>query len=242
MDKFCLKWNEFDTKFKDFFKKLRAEEKLFDVTLATNDGQRIQAHKIILSAGSNFFSEIFMESNHPNMLIYLKGINSVELNSVLDFIYNGETFVTQEEMRAFFETGKELNVKGLEGLNEDVAEKPKLEEGYTPVETESWDKNRDYTFDETTIPGSMDPLDADDNDSKIVVKMDENNIQVEDEKEKRAKINEIIEKNEGTWKCKVCGKISVELSNIKRHAETHIQGINYPCHICNKIYTTKNNL
>ena len=114
-EKFCLKWNEFDTKFKDYFRNLRAEEKLFDVTLATGDGQRVQAHKIILSAGSNFFSEIFMESNHPNMLIYLKGINSVELNSVLDFIYNGETFVTQEEREEFFETGKELNVKVLRG-------------------------------------------------------------------------------------------------------------------------------
>jgi len=78
--------------------------------------------------------------------------------------------------------------------------------------------------------------------SEIDVKVNENNIQVEDKNEIRAKINQMIEKTEEIWKCKVCGKMSVELSNIKRHAETHIQGINYSCHICNKIYTTRNNL
>merc|ERR1719481_2243709 len=122
MDNFCLNWNGHASNIREYFKKLREEQRLFDVTLATDDGQLVQAHKIILSAGSIFFSEIFTESNHPNMLIYLKGINSAGLNSVLDFLYDGETFVTQEEMRAFFETGKELNVKGLEGLSEDVAE------------------------------------------------------------------------------------------------------------------------
>jgi len=78
--------------------------------------------------------------------------------------------------------------------------------------------------------------------SEINVKVDENNIQVEDKNEIRAKLNQMIEKTEEMWKCKVCGKMSVALGNIKRHAETHIQGINYSCHICNKIYTTRNNL
>merc|ERR1712025_51199 len=85
-------------------------------------------------------------------------------------------------------------------------------------------------------------LDNGKDDSEIDVKVDENNIQVEDKNEIRAKINQMIEKTEEIWKCKGCGKMSVELSNIKRHAETHIQGINYSCHICSKIYTTRNNL
>ena len=44
--------------------KLRNDHRLFDVTLATDDGQHIQAHKLILSAGSSFFSDIFLKSNH----------------------------------------------------------------------------------------------------------------------------------------------------------------------------------
>ena len=63
MDKFCLNWNGFDENIREYFKKLRCEQRLFDVTLVTEDGQQLQAHKIILSAGSNFFNDIFMNSN-----------------------------------------------------------------------------------------------------------------------------------------------------------------------------------
>ena len=115
MEKYCLKWNEFEGNIRQSFRKLREEERLFDVTLATDDGQHIQAHKMILSAGSDFFSDIFMKTNHNNLLIYLKGINSAELDHVTDFLYNGETFITQEELQMFLETAKESQTKGLQG-------------------------------------------------------------------------------------------------------------------------------
>ena len=54
MDKLCMKWNEFDTNIRKYLRILREDQRLFDVTLVTDDGQHIQAHKIILSAGSHF--------------------------------------------------------------------------------------------------------------------------------------------------------------------------------------------
>ena len=69
MDKWCMKWNEFSTNITEYFRILREDKRLFDVTLVTDDGQHIQAHKIILSAGSHFFSDIFLKSNQTNMLI-----------------------------------------------------------------------------------------------------------------------------------------------------------------------------
>ena len=96
MEKYCLKWNEFETNIRDSFRKLREDQQLFDVTLATDDGHLIQAHKMILSAGSMFFSDIFMKTDHTNMLIYMKGINKAELEQVADFLYNGEAFMAQE--------------------------------------------------------------------------------------------------------------------------------------------------
>ena len=115
MDKWSMKWNDFDMNIREYLKILREVQGLFDVTLVTDDGHHIQAHKIILSAGSHFFSDIFLRSSQVNMLIYLKGINSVQLERVLDFIYNGEASVGQEELKDFLETGNELMVKGLEG-------------------------------------------------------------------------------------------------------------------------------
>ena len=94
-------WNEFELNIRDSFRKLREEKRLFDVTLATDDGQHIKAHEMILAAGSNFFGDIFMKSDHTNILICLKGISSVELEHVTDFLYNGEAFISQEELTIF---------------------------------------------------------------------------------------------------------------------------------------------
>ena len=128
MNKFCLNWSGYDANIRDYFRKLREDQRCSDVTLVTDDGQHIQAHKIILSAGSHFFSDIFLKSNQTNMLIYLKGINSVQLKDLLDvdFIYNGKASVGQEGLKEFIETGKELQVKGFEayvaGVGESVEE------------------------------------------------------------------------------------------------------------------------
>merc|ERR1719318_142685 len=115
MDKVCLKWGGFEKNIRESFKELRENQNHFDVTLATDDDQQIQAHKIILSAGSHFFSDIFLKSNHTNMLIYLKGISSAELEHVTDFMYNGEASISQEYLKKFLETAQELQVKGLQG-------------------------------------------------------------------------------------------------------------------------------
>ena len=120
MEKFCLRWNDFDTNIREYFRELREEHSYFDVTLATDDHDQIKAHKIILSAGSNFFNEIFKKNDHnSNMLIYLKGINRRYLENVVNFLYNGEVYVTQEELNEFLETAQELQVKGLQSNQED---------------------------------------------------------------------------------------------------------------------------
>ena len=113
MEKFCLKWKEFETNIRESFKELRKEQIHFDVTLACDDHHQIQAHKIILSAGSTFFSEIFTNIKHQSPFIYLKGIKRVELEHVIDFLYNGEANIGQEELNNFLETAQELGVKGL---------------------------------------------------------------------------------------------------------------------------------
>ena len=61
------------------------------------------------------------------MLVYLKGINSVQLQHLLDFIYNGEASVGQEEFKEFLEAGKELKVKGFEAYVSGVEERDEEE-------------------------------------------------------------------------------------------------------------------
>ena len=111
MEKFCLRWNEFEFNVKDCFKKLRQDQRIFDVTLATEVGQETKAHKIVLSAGSDFFSDIFSRNNHPNMYIILRGVSRSQLEQVTDFLYYGEASINQDDMKQFFETVNSLEVK-----------------------------------------------------------------------------------------------------------------------------------
>ena len=111
-DKFCLRWNDFESNISVAFRELREDKDFFDVTLACDDDQ-IQAHKVILSACSPFFRQIFKRNSHEHPLLYLKGVKYIDLMSVLNFMYHGEVNVAQDELNTFLAVAEDLKVKGL---------------------------------------------------------------------------------------------------------------------------------
>ena len=112
-DKFCLKWNEFDSNLRAAFKDFREEKDFFDVTLVCEEERQIEAHKIILSACSLLFRKILKRNKHQHPLIYLKDIKYSELLSLLNFMYLGEVQVCQEDLSTFLSAAEELKVNGL---------------------------------------------------------------------------------------------------------------------------------
>ena len=124
MEKFCLKWNDFQSNVSKTFSYLRTEERFFDVTLVSDDHQHIAAHKLVLSASSKFFKDILCKTQHSNPLIYLSGFSSKDLNFVMDYIYQGEVQIYQEDLDNFLNVAQKLNIEGLIGgspLSEDDA-------------------------------------------------------------------------------------------------------------------------
>jgi len=111
-EKFCLRWNDFETNISVAFRELREDKDFFDVTLACDD-QQMQAHKVILSACSPFFRSVLKKNPHAHPLLYLKGVKYVDLVAVLNFMYHGEVNVAQEELNSFLAVAEELKVKGL---------------------------------------------------------------------------------------------------------------------------------
>merc|ERR1719430_1456679 len=79
------------------------------------DGQQVEAHKVILSASSPFFEKILQRNKHPHPLIYLRGFHSQDLLAILDFLYFGEANVYQENLDSFLAIAEELKLKGLTG-------------------------------------------------------------------------------------------------------------------------------
>lgn len=156
-DNFCLRWNDFAENVSGAFKELRTESDFFDVTLACTDSgsKTLQAHKVILSACSNFFKSTFRQqtnaNKHPNPYIYLRGVTYTDLTSILDFIYNGEVNVAQEDLNSFLAVAEELQIKGL--TNRDTpnsgtsnsasnSETPKKFTASTPSASKSSDRPR----------------------------------------------------------------------------------------------------
>merc|ERR1711974_349998 len=116
---------DFESNFSSAFRELRDDKDFFDVTLACDDEQ-IQAHKVILSACSPFFRNILRRNPHQHPLLYLKGVKYKELLSVLNFMYQGEVNVAQEELNSFLAVAEDLRVKGLT-QNSSSSDKPKSE-------------------------------------------------------------------------------------------------------------------
>jgi len=112
-EKFCLRWNDFESNISSAFRDLRDDKDFFDLTLACDDDEQIQAHKVILAACSPFFRHVLRRNPHQHPLLYLKGVKYTDLQSVLSFMYHGEVNVAQEELNSFLAVAEELKIKGL---------------------------------------------------------------------------------------------------------------------------------
>ena len=111
-EKFNLEWNDFEGNISRGLRELRDDKDFFDVTLAT-DGDQISAHKVILAACSPFFRNILKRNTHQHPLLYMRGVRYTDLQSILDFMYNGEVQVAQEDLSTFLAVAEDLRVKGL---------------------------------------------------------------------------------------------------------------------------------
>ena len=82
MEKFSLKWNDFQANVTKSFGLLRRERNLFDVTLVSDSEEHIPAHRLVLSACSDFFKNIFTRVDNQNPLIYLAGVSSGDIQTI----------------------------------------------------------------------------------------------------------------------------------------------------------------
>ena len=114
-EKLCLQWNDFKANISSAFGRLRDDKKFTDVTLACEDGQQMEAHKVILAASSPFFEKVLQRNKHAHPLIYLRGFHSQDLLAILDLLYFGEAKVYQENLDSFLAIADELKLKGLSG-------------------------------------------------------------------------------------------------------------------------------
>ena len=124
-EKLCLQWNDFKENITFSFKTLRDDKDFTDVTLACEDGQQIEVHKTVLASTSPVFMELLKRHKHPHPLIYMRGINSNLLVTILDFLYHGEANVLQDDLDSFLALAEEFQLRGLTGNSQSDTEQQK---------------------------------------------------------------------------------------------------------------------
>ena len=112
-EKFSLKWNDFHSNVSKSFSLLRNEDYLHDVTIVSDDNEHIAAHKLVLSTCSEYFKSIFMKNKHSHPLVCLEGVSSIDVRNMMDYIYNGELQIFQEDLDRFLNVAQRFKLEGL---------------------------------------------------------------------------------------------------------------------------------
>ncbi|GLG95884.1 Modifier of mdg4 [Gryllus bimaculatus] len=112
LEHFSLRWNNFHSNMSSGFCALLQEDALVDVTLAA-EGRVLQAHKLVLSVCSPYFKQIFAANPCKHPIVILKDVHHKQLSDLLNFMYQGEVNVRQEELATFLKTAELLQIKGL---------------------------------------------------------------------------------------------------------------------------------
>ena len=125
-DKLSITWGKFQSNLSSTFSSLRSSQYFTDVTLVSDDLQQVAAHKLVLTACSGYFGSILKRSTHPHPLLCLEGVSSAQLSHILQYIYNGEIMLNQDEVEQFLTIAKRLRLQGLTS-NDDQESKPHSE-------------------------------------------------------------------------------------------------------------------
>ena len=134
----------------------------------------------------------------------------------------------QEQIDSFLESAQKLEIESFQ-KNENVKEQMQ--------------KQHQYEFNEESRLVRMDvvkPRSYTSTHKRESMQFDVRSMTAE---EIEMKIKELYRKEDGSWICLACPYSTTHsISGIRKHIETHLDGLIYTCPLCNKNYSTKNNL
>ena len=247
MSKMRLTNNNFLKSTNTVFETLRKDIDFTDVTLVCEDGQQVEAHKVILASSSQVLHSILRRNKHVHPLIYMRGVKSEDLVAIVDFLYYGEANIYQENLDKFLNIAEELDLKGLYGKGgegsldpekqskEASAFKPDLEKKPYTNETNTPSKNNDDQpiGSQMTIAPQNEEFSGD---MKELDRMIEAMLARSENMVLRGS------QNSRAFVCQVCGKEGPS-QNMKRHVEAnHLTGIVIPCNLCEKTFRSRHGL
>ena len=168
------------------------------------------------------------------------------MNFILDYIYKGEVNLYQEQLDSFLECAKILEIEGLMG-----GDNQENKEDISSKQDDNDDVNIEKFKEAQTFYGNEERrlINTDDSDHtqkrRQSVRVHHDNITKFDvgsmtPEEIEVKIKQLYQQVDGVWRCLACDYTTSKSGfQIRRHIETHLDGLSYSCHICNKEFRSK---
>ena len=254
-EKFCLKLAYFQNNVYNAFRSLRKDEDFTDITLACEDGQELEAHKVILAAVSPIFQKLLKTKKHAHPLIYMRGIKSANLMAIVNFVYNGEVSIYQEDLQDFLSVAKELKLTGIDiqssgnikeeddliGFSTNI-NKPQSNDTF--LNSPGTISNQTYLQHDIKVHIDNEPIDSSMALPKVTLS---GNMKELDEQVKSLMVlghNWLPNRKQRlrAHVCQVCGKEGRATAIMDHIEATHMEGITLPCNECEKTFRTRDRL
>ena len=107
---FSVEQDSFDTNIKKCLRNLYATSKYSDITIVCDDNKVLKSHKFILCEYSQVFKSILSGADMNNPIIIIKDASYNHLNSLFEFLYTGETAVSQSDIKDINKLANEFQV------------------------------------------------------------------------------------------------------------------------------------
>ena len=169
--------------------------------------------------------------------MYLRGVNQLELQPILNFIYTGQASFYHERMKDFIKIGKDLQIKEIKEVpeedemvdtGENMPEKP-----HNDVISEEVLRDDNDSYDENEIESSSAWHESS---QQISVPSDSSQCQLCSAvfAHRTNMLNHVRNKHEGVrYPCSQCDYKATKQFNLKIHTESVHEGVKYPCNQCN---------
>jgi len=231
-EKFNLTWHSYTDHLKEMLHDMMSSNELTDVTLVSEDKKHFKAHKVVLSACSPVFKSIIGDSIMSNSTIYLRGIQSLEIESILQFIYLGEATLYQERKNEFLDVAKSLQVK-------EISKDIEIPEKDDVIETQEYAHDIEITTNETKQEHNRENIPQKD---RRLKKCNENKYpcdkcnyiasNVSDLKKHVKSIHEGVK-----YPCNQCSSKFTDQSSLRQHIRSIHEGVHYACDQCSSKFT-----
>ena len=244
----------YSDKLKKMMKNLMNSDDSTDVTILCEDKTKLKAHKFVLCAFSPVFNSVINDlPKTDKSVIYLRGVLSQEMNSILKFMYLGQATLYQERVNEFLNVAKNFEIEEIsKGVGFELNSASETHEDNDTDSTLELDifkikdeikvmsKEAECDLKSTSVKHEYD--------DEYIIQLDREKSNGQHEQKENLKEStdnlfptDIIVTCEtaGLFICSNCDKQFTRKSSLERHIKSSHEGIKYPCNKCDKTYANK---